>query len=288
MNIENIVKQIEDNYMAEEYEAPKDRVFPSRSVIIDIIKNLRALLFPGYFGYHFPQKENQTYFVGNLINEIRDLLFEQVKLALLFAGEKNADERAEEICDSFFEELPNVQSLLLKDVQAAFDGDPAAKSKQEVIFAYPGLFAIFIYRIAHVLYEQNVPLIPRLMTEYGHSGTGVDINAGAKIGEYFFMDHATGIVIGETTEIGNHVKLYQGVTLGALSTKDGQALSGVKRHPTICDNVVIYSNASVLGGDTVIGENAVIGGSAFITSSVPANTTVAVKNQELTIRGHES
>lgn len=285
MNIENIVKRIEDNYMAEEYDAPKDRVFPSRSVIINIIKNLRTLLFPGYFGYHFPQKENQTYFVGNLINEIRDLLLEQIKLALLFAGEKNADERAEEVCDAFFEELPNVQSLLLKDVQAAFDGDPAANSKQEVIFAYPGLFAIFVYRIAHVLYEQKVPLIPRLMTEYGHSGTGVDINAGAKIGEYFFMDHATGIVIGETTEIGNHVKLYQGVTLGALSTKDGQALSGVKRHPTICDNVVIYSNASVLGGDTVIGENAVIGGSAFITSSVPANTTVAVKNPELTIRG---
>ena len=135
------------------------------------------------------------------------------------------------------------------------------------------------------MYEQKVPLIPRLMTEYGHSGTGVDINAGAKIGEYFFMDHATGIVIGETTEIGNHVKLYQGVTLGALSTKDGQALSGVKRHPTICDNVVIYSNASVLGGDTVIGENAVIGGSAFITSSVPANTTVAVKNPEHVIHG---
>ena len=285
MNIESIVKRIEDNYMAEEFDAAKVASFPSRSEVIKIIKELRALLFPGYFDYRFPIKENQSYFIGNLINEIRDLLFEQVKAAFLFAGENDAEVKADEVCDIFFEELPNVHNLLLKDVQAAFDGDPAAQSKPEIIFSYPGLFAIFIYRVAHVLYEQKVPLIPRLMTEYGHSGTGVDINAGAKIGEYFFMDHATGIVIGETTEIGNHVKLYQGVTLGALSTKDGQALSGVKRHPTICDNVVIYSNASVLGGDTVIGENAVIGGSAFITSSVPANTTVAVKNPEHVIHG---
>lgn len=288
MNIEKIVERIEENYKAEEFDAPKESAIPSRSEVINILKDLRILLFPGYFGYRFPEKENQKYFIGSLVNDIKGRLFEQIRSALVFAGENDADDRAEKICEVFFQELPNVQGLLLKDVQAAFDGDPAAQSKQDVIFSYPGLFAIFIYRIAHVLYEQKVPLIPRIMTEYGHSGTGVDINAGAKIGEYFFMDHATGIVIGETTEIGNHVKLYQGVTLGALSTKDGQALSGVKRHPTICDNVVIYSNASVLGGDTVIGENAVIGGSAFITSSVPANTTVAVKNPELTIRGPKS
>lgn len=288
MKIEEIVKRIEENYKAEEFDASREISFPSRAVIIEILKDLRTLLFPGYFGTHFPSKDNPSYFIGDLLNEIRGLLSSQVKSALAFAGEEDIEKRTEEVCDVFFEELPNVQSMLLKDVQAAFDGDPAAQSKQEVIFSYPGLFAIFIYRIAHVLYEQKVPLIPRIMTEYGHSGTGVDINAGAKIGEYFFMDHATGIVIGETTEIGNHVKLYQGVTLGALSTTDGQALSGVKRHPTICDNVVIYSNASVLGGDTVIGENSVIGGSAFITSSVPANTKVIVKNPELNIRGPQN
>ena len=174
--------------------------------------------------------------------------------------------------------------MLLKDVQAAFDGDPAAQSKEEIIFSYPGFFAIFVYRIAHELYVQNVPLIPRIMTEYAHSGTGVDINAGATVGEYFFIDHATGVVIGETTNIGNHVKIYQGVTLGALSTRAGQKLAGKKRHPTIEDNVTIYSNASVLGGETVVGEGAIIAGSSFVTESIPAGARVGVKNQEINVR----
>ena len=172
----------------------------------------------------------------------------------------------------------------LDDVQAAFDGDPAAQSKEEIIFSYPGFFAIFVYRIAHELYVQDVPLIPRIMSEYAHGRTGVDINSGATIGEYFFIDHATGVVIGETTTIGNHVKVYQGVTLGALSTRAGQALSGVKRHPTIEDDVTIYSNASVLGGETVIGEGSIIAGSAFVISSVPAGSRVSLKNQEVNVR----
>ena len=180
--------------------------------------------------------------------------------------------------------LPGIQRMLYKDIQAAFDGDPAAQSKEEIIYSYPGFFAIWVYRIAHELYNMDVPLIPRIMTEYAHSRTGVDINAGATIGEYFFIDHATGVVIGETTVIGNHVKIYQGVTLGALSTRGGQRLAGVRSHPTIEDNVTIYSNASVLGGETVIGEGSVIAGSAFVTQSVPPNSRVSLKNQEVNVR----
>ena len=180
--------------------------------------------------------------------------------------------------------IPSIQQLLYKDIQAAFDGDPAAQSKEEIIYSYPGFFAIWVYRIAHELYKLDVPLVPRIMTEYAHSRTGVDINAGADIGEYFFIDHATGVVIGETTKIGNHVKIYQGVTLGALSTRGGQRLAGVRRHPTIEDNVTIYANACVLGGETIIGEGSVIAGSAFVTQSVPPNSRVSLKNQEIKVR----
>ena len=180
--------------------------------------------------------------------------------------------------------LPSIQKMLYKDIQAAFDGDPAAQSKEEIIYSYPGFFAIWVFRIAHELYYLDVPLIPRIMTEYAHSRTGVDINAGATVGEYFFIDHATGVVIGETTVIGNNVKIYQGVTLGALSTRGGQRLAGVKRHPTIEDNVTIYANACVLGGETVVGAGSVIAGSAFLTESVPPNSRVSLKNQEVTVK----
>ena len=178
--------------------------------------------------------------------------------------------------------------MLMKDVDAGFNGDPAAKSKEEIIFSYPGFFAICVYRMAHVLYELEVPFIPRMMTEYAHSGTGIDINPGAEIGEFFFIDHGTGVVIGETTEIGDNVKLYQGVTLGALSTRKGQLLSDVKRHPTIGDNVTVYSGASILGGETVIGDNSTVGGSAFITESIGSNVRVSVKSPELTMKGDAS
>ena len=174
--------------------------------------------------------------------------------------------------------------MLITDAEAAFEGDPAAKSKEEIIFSYPGFYAIFVYRVAHILYEDGVDFVPRVMTEYAHSSTGIDINPGATIGEYFFIDHGTGIVIGETTVIGKRVRLYQGVTLGALSPRKGQILSGVKRHPTIKDNVTIYSGASILGGDTVIGEGAVIGGNSFITESVADNARVSIKLPELIIK----
>ncbi|MCR5112459.1 MAG: serine O-acetyltransferase [Acholeplasmatales bacterium] len=231
--------------------------------------NIKGLFFPGY--------------VENFSN-LEDYLDEKstaVKLNLkeLLGGiEKLTGEKLDKngICKSFFESLPEVDRLIQTDIQAMFDGDPAAKSTVEIILCYPGFTAIFTYRIAHVLYELKVPVLPRLLTENAHSKTGVDINPGAKIDEYFFIDHGTGIVIGETTEIGKHVKLYQGVTLGALSLSKGHDLIDVKRHPTIRDNVTIYSGASIFGGNTVIGENTTIGSSTFITESVPANSVVTL------------
>ena len=185
------------------------------------------------------------------------------------------------ITNQFFKQIPKIREFLATDVEALFDGDPAAESADEIIFAYPGLYAVTVFRFAHELYKLNVPVIPRIMTELAHSKTGIDINPGATIGKYFMIDHGTGIVIGETTEIGEHVKIYQGVTLGALSTSGGRKLFNKKRHPTIEDNVTIYSGASILGGDTVIGKGSLIGGNVFLTHSVPPETRVSVKNQEL-------
>lgn len=258
------------------------RHFPRRSEIIRMIRDVRVLLFPGYFGDESISESDPSYFIGETLIRIKNVLRTQLREAFLFrdGSTMTRDEieaRVNEVSDTFIGRLPELQKLLLKDVQAAFDGDPAAQSKEEIILTYPGTFAVFVYRLAHELYVQNVPLIPRLMTEYAHSKTGVDINAGAQIGEYFFIDHATGVVIGETTIIGNHVKVYQGVTLGALSTRKGQQLSGVKRHPTIEDNATIYSNASVLGGETVVGEGSTIAGGAFVTESVGKNSRVVNK-----------
>lgn len=293
-NLDQIVKAIEKNYEADEIFFTKPgRKFPSRLAVKNVLKTLRRVLFPGYFGPEMlSAAASPSYFIGNTLIEVERELRGQIVTALTYTSDDpgarcapdEVQQRADEIMAAFFAELPNIQRVLLTDVQALFDGDPAAGSKEEVIFAYPGLYAIYVYRIAHVLYEQKVPIIPRIMTELAHSGTGIDIGAGAKIGEYFFIDHGTGVVIGETTEIGNHVKLYQGVTLGALSTRGGQRLAGVKRHPTIEDNVTIYSNASVLGGETVIGEGSVIAGSTFVTFSVPPHSRVSVKEQEITVR----
>lgn len=265
---------------------------PDRDRIIVIIKAIRRLMFPGYFGQLAFEKTNTRYFAGEMLSSIIEELKRQIIIA--FSYDEGTDPqdpeiiaRAERICYEFAAQFPEIQRVLMTDVQAGYDGDPASLSKEAIIFSYPGFNAIFTYRIAHELYLRKVPFIPRIMTEYAHSRTGIDINPGATIGEYFFIDHGTGVVIGETTEIGQNVKLYQGVTLGALSTRQGQLLEGVKRHPTICNNVTIYSNASVLGGETVIGANSTIGGNAFITESVPANTRVSVESPELTFKGWE-
>ncbi|MDO5147080.1 MAG: serine O-acetyltransferase EpsC [Eubacteriales bacterium] len=265
------------------------RRLPGRGVIIGILKDLRRVMFPGFFGDENITVISPSYFIGDRLTHVYAALKEQVAISLYYRdydkfSREEIDERAEEICAEFFRRLPDIQLMLMKDVQAGYDGDPAAKSREEVVFSYPGLFAIFVYRIAHEFYVQNVPFLPRIMTEYAHSRTGIDINSGAKIGEYFFIDHGTGVVIGETTEIGDYVKLYQGVTLGALSTRSGQKLKGKKRHPTIENHVTVYSGASILGGETVIGEGVIVAGGAFVTKSVPPYTKVIVKNPELQIK----
>jgi serine O-acetyltransferase len=231
-----------------------------------------------------------NYHVGELISNIQDKLFQQVRNAIRHQATRRGaecptcDETAEAIVDEFLGSIPQLRAILATDVLAAFEGDPAAADTDEIIFSYPGLLAITIFRIAHELHKQQVPLIPRIMTEHAHTLTGIDIHPGATIGDFFFIDHGTGVVIGETTLIGNRVKLYQGVTLGALSTRGGQTLRGAKRHPTLEDDVTVYSGASVLGGETIIGKGAIIAGNVFLTQSVPPHTRVSMKNPELQYR----
>ena len=255
--------------------------------VSDLLEMIRKILLPGYFEIKNLRKDSIEYHVGELLENIEYNLTKQVMMALPHSSKyREADketlmESAREITHRFLEKIPKLRDVLATDVQAGYEGDPAAFNTDEVIFSYPGMYAITVNRIAHELYLLGVPLIPRMMTEHAHSLTGIDIHPGASIGEYFFIDHGTGVVVGETTVIGKYVKIYQGVTLGALSTRGGQSLRGVKRHPTLEDNVTVYSGASILGGETVIGTGAVIGSNAFITSSVPAQTRVSIKNPEL-------
>lgn len=260
---------------------------PDRDAIIDMIKKLMKIVYPGYFRDKAYKIYNMESKICVLIEDVMFHLHKQIMLALKYspkyagADEKAIHNEAQRASILFFQQIPKIRALLETDLQAAFDGDPAAYSKEEIILSYPGIQAISINRLAHELFMLDIPLIPRIMTEYAHSVTGIDIHPGATIGEYFFIDHGTGIVVGETTVIGKNVKIYQGVTLGALSTRGGQKLQGKKRHPTIEDNVTIYSGASILGGESVIGKGTVIGSNAFITTSIPAGTKVSIKNQEL-------
>ena len=283
------IAAIREGYVAEDaFFMEHKRIFPRRAAVYELILEIRALLFPGYFDDETPAGSSSAALVGERLMRVSRVLTEQVRRALLYEDwnlpEEEALRRAESIAEEFLDELPHIQALILKDAEAAFEGDPAARSREEVILTYPGIHAILVHRIAHELFVRDVPLIPRLMSERAHSDTGIDIAPGATIGEYFFIDHGTGVVIGETTVIGHHAKIYQGVTLGATSTRKGQQLSGVKRHPTLGDYVTVYSNASVLGGDTYIGSGSVIGGSAFVCESVPDNARVGVKDQEIVVR----
>jgi len=273
----------------------KDRVIdeiklfehPDKEAVVDILEKLRKIIYPGYFR----NKSYKIYTVRNnismLLEDVIYNLSKQIALVLKYEPQfsgLSAEEisiKAEELTFDFLDKIPKIREYIETDVQAFFDGDPAAYNTDEIIFSYPGIYAILTNRIAHELFLLGVPLIPRIMTEHAHSVTGIDIHPGTTIGKYFFIDHGTGIVIGETTVIGDNVKIYQGVTLGALSTRGGQSLRNKKRHPTIKDNVTIYSGASILGGDTVVGKNVVIGGNAFITTSVPDGAKVSVRSQEL-------
>ncbi len=265
---------------------------PSREAVINIIRKFRQILFPGYFNTVKLDPVNLRYNMGQLVSIVFDQLSEQIARSLrhdCFRYEKRCLECTEEghrLALAVLEATPEVRKMMAADVRAAYDGDPAAKSYDEIIFSYPGILAIMVYRIAHVLHQYDVPLLPRIMTEYAHSVTGIDIHPGAQISERFVIDHGTGVVIGETTEIGNNVRIYQGVTLGALSLpKDaGEKLRGKKRHPTIEDDVIIYAGSTILGGDTIIGARSVIGGNVWLTESVPPDTKVLLENPRLIYR----
>ena len=243
--------------------------FPSRSIIINLLRNYRPILFPEHFGKESLGRK------GLSLKRIKANTKKQIAVAL---ESENREKEADAITEKFFASFDNIRATLFLDAQAGFEGDPAAYNIAEVIITYPGFYAICIHRIAHVLFEMNVPYIPRIMTEYAHTQTGIDIHPGATIGDYFFIDHGTGVVIGETTVIGKNVKIYQGVTLGALSTRAGQRLKDVRRHPTIGDKVTIYAGATILGGETIIGENSVIGGNTFVIKSIEPNTKLSMSN----------
>jgi serine O-acetyltransferase len=256
---------------------------PDRDAVKDIVIKLLRIIYPGYSRDKTYRSYNDDNRISIVIEDVIYNMQKQIAIAFHHSPDyKNASDEtlacgARCITHEFFKQLPKIREYLDTDLQACYDGDPAAYSKGEIILSYPGLLATSINRIAHELYLLKVPLIPRMMTEYAHGKTGIDIHPGATIGKYLMIDHGTGIVIGETSIIGDHVKIYQGVTIGGLSTRGGQALKGTKRHPTIESNVTIYAGASILGGETVIGENSVIGANAFITSSVPAGSRISMQ-----------
>jgi serine O-acetyltransferase len=262
---------------------------PHREAIIDILRRLALILYPGYFIRTRLDSTNLEYYLGQQATALYEILSEQIILAIRHDCIRqnqpcvHCEPLGHQLTVEFLKELPELRTMLAKDIRAAYDGDPAAKSYDEIIFSYPGIWAIMVYRIAHKLYHQDIHLMPRIMTEYAHGRTGIDIHPGAHIGESFFIDHGTGVVIGETCTIGNRVRIYQGVTLGALSLSKAECkrLRSKKRHPSIEDDVIIYANATILGGDTVVGARSVIGGNVWLTHSVPPDTEVFIKKQDL-------
>ncbi|MDT3844797.1 MAG: serine acetyltransferase [Bacillota bacterium] len=291
MIVDRIGNKIDDivELLLEDYSKKRDvdnmDIFsiPDKVMVVDILNKLLRLVYPGYYREHSWRSIHLERQLTVVIEDVSYNLSKQVAVALRYdpkyqdADEQVVNDEAQEIVIAFLGKLPKIREYVNTDLQATFDGDPAADSKDDIVLSYPGLHAITINRIAHELWLLKVPLIPRMMTEYAHSETGIDIHPGATIGKFFCIDHGTGIVIGSTSIIGAHVKLYQGVTIGALSTKLGHKLHGTKRHPTLEDNVTVYSNASILGGETVIGKGAVIGGSSFITESVEPGARVSFK-----------
>jgi serine O-acetyltransferase len=265
---------------------------PSRECVIDIIDRLREILFPGYFTRGKLDPVNLRYSVGKSAATLFDLFSEQISLSIrhdcfrYHQSCTDCEEQGHQVALQILEDIPRIRRVLATDVKASYEGDPAAKSFDEIIFSYPGIFAIAVYRVAHQLFKSGVPLLPRIMTEYAHSVTGIDIHPGAEIGESFVIDHGTGVVIGETTHIGDNVRIYQSVTLGALSIprNSGDEFRGKKRHPTIEDDVIIYSGATILGGDTLIGARSIIGGNVWLTQSIPPDTTVSLESPRLTYK----
>ncbi|MCL5735780.1 MAG: serine acetyltransferase [Actinobacteria bacterium] len=258
---------------------------PSRQAVIDIIDGVRELMFPGFFSQERVDPVSFRYVIGQATTSLFDLLSDQISRSIRhdcfrFKREcTNCEERGYDAALKVLDSIPEIRRVVATDIRGTFDGDPAAKSTDEIVYSYPGLHATAIYRVAHFLHALGVPMLPRMMTERLHGMTGIDIHPGAQIGEGFVIDHGTGVVIGETTQIGSNVRIYQGVTLGALSLPKGAGdqYRGKKRHPTIEDDVIIYSGATILGGDTVIGARSVIGGNVWLTESVPADTIVMLE-----------
>jgi serine O-acetyltransferase len=287
MNVDRLVNAFLDSYA--EYGGInhiKGVNLPSKASVAGIIEGVLHLLLPGFWDETQKLEGEFSAIIEDRLQCLADRLEIEIEKSLEFAPV--AGLKADEVTEQFFRELVEMRKMLQKDAEAAFDGDPAATCIEEVILAYPGFEALAVYRVAHVLYRLGVPLIPRMMTEWAHSRTGVDVHPGAKIGGSFFMDHGTGIVIGETCVIGERVKIYHGVTLGARSTSGGQRLRGVQRHPTIEDDVTIYPGATILGGDTRIGTRSVIGGNVWLTHSVPADSLVTYHAPELLIRSRQN
>ena len=293
-SLEELTGAILASYEAEErIRRIGDTFLPSRSTIVEILGEIRQLLFPGYFGHKRLTGENVRYHVGSLLAKLGTDLSEQITHCLCTerrcpkcddphscVDTRACMAEARKMTRAFLERIPKIRRMLALDAQAAYDGDPAARSIEEVIYCYPGFYAVTVYRVAHELQDVGVALMPRIMTEYAHSVTGTDIHPGARIGESFFIDHATGVVVGETTRIGDNVKIYQGVTLGAKSfpkDKRGRVIKGLQRHPTIEDGVTIYPNSTILGGETVVGRGATVGGNSYITSSIEAESLVRRK-----------
>ncbi len=285
-----VVKELLNSWSTKDcYEHISPVSIPSQVKIIEIVDQARRILFPGYFTHTKLHSSNLEYYIGKQTTDLYDKVSEQITMAIRHDCRRNdlpctnCESRSHKMALSYIESLPRVAALLATDIRAALEGDPATKSPDEVIFCYPGLLATVIFRLAHELYKLEVPIIPRIMTEYAHSQTGIDIHPGATIGPGFFIDHGTGVVIGETTIIGKNVRIYQGVTLGALSLpRDaGEKMRDKKRHPTIENNVIIYSNTTILGGQTIIGEGSIIGGNIWITESVERGTKVLLKRPEL-------
>ena len=294
----NVTEQIVASYREDDTMHHLDHCpLPRYADVIETIEELKEILYPGYRNQDCLQSSNVIYHVGGIVDRLYDRLSVLCERAICHGQESNevcTPERRASIEQAahlktldFLRQIPDIRRVLTKDVKAAYAGDPACISLDEVIFCYPGLEAVTVYRLAHALYKLQIPLIPRMMTEWAHSKTGIDIHPGAVIGEYFFIDHGTGIVIGGTAVLGNWVKLYQGVTIGAVSfPKDeaGELVRNTKRHPTVEDNVVIYANATILGGNTVIGRDSVIGSSVWLTSSVPPGTTVTIEKPDLKMK----
>lgn len=288
--VPKVVTELLSSWSTKEcYEHISPVSIPSQAEIIEIVEQTRRILFPGFFSHTKLHASNLEYYIGKMTTDLYDKVSEQITMAIRHDCRRNelpctnCEAQSHKIALSFIESLPKVAATLATDIRAALRGDPATKSPDEVIFCYPGLLTTFIFRLAHELYLLDVPIIPRIMTEYAHSQTGIDIHPGASIGPDFFIDHGTGVVIGETTIIGRNVRIYQGVTLGALSLprNAGEEMRNKKRHPTIEDNVIIYANTTILGGETVIGEGSIIGGNIWLTESVATGTKVLLKRPEL-------